>query len=58
MIPRYSLPKMSAVWQDESKFQKFLDIEILACEAHSKLKRFLKRRQLKSAKKPGLTCGA
>ena len=42
MIPRYSLPKMSAVWQDEFKFQKFLDIEILACEAHSKLKKIPK----------------
>ena len=42
MIPRYSLPKMSAVWQDESKFQKFLEIEILACEAHSKLKKIPK----------------
>ena len=39
MIPRYSLPQMSAVWQDESKFKKFLEIELLACEAHSKLKK-------------------
>jgi len=36
MIPRYSLPVMSSVWQDESKFSKFLEIEILACEAYSK----------------------
>lgn len=39
MISRYSLPKMSAIWQDESKFGKFLEIELLACEAHSKLKK-------------------
>ncbi|TAN61623.1 adenylosuccinate lyase, partial [bacterium] len=39
MISRYSLPKMSAIWQDESKFGKFLRIELLACEAHSKLKK-------------------
>ena len=39
MIARYSLPEMSAIWQDESKFNKFLKIEILACEAYSKLKK-------------------
>lgn len=39
MIARYSLTKMSAVWQDESRFNKFLEIEILACEANAKLKK-------------------
>ena len=51
MIPRYSLPKMSAIWQDESKFQKFLDIEILACEAHSKLKKIPKEAAVKIRQK-------
>ena len=51
MIPRYSLPKMSVVWQDESKFQKFLDIEILACEAHSKLKKIPKEAVVKIRQK-------
>jgi adenylosuccinate lyase len=37
MIPRYSLPKMSAIWSDENKFQKMLDVEILSCEALAKL---------------------
>ena len=37
MIPRYSLPKMASIWSDENKFQKMLDIEILACEAMSNL---------------------
>jgi adenylosuccinate lyase len=37
MIPRYSLPRMSAVWSDENKFQKMLDVEILACEALANL---------------------
>ncbi|MDO8747848.1 MAG: adenylosuccinate lyase [Candidatus Omnitrophota bacterium] len=37
MIPRYSLPQMSAVWQDESKLSKFLEIEVLTCEAYAKL---------------------
>ena len=35
MIPRYSLPKMANIWSEENKFQKMLDIEILACEAMS-----------------------
>lgn len=33
MIERYSLPKMSAIWQDEFKFKTMLDIEILTLEA-------------------------
>jgi len=36
MIERYSLPKMSGVWQDEFKFKTMLDIEILALEALAK----------------------
>ncbi|MDD4909742.1 MAG: adenylosuccinate lyase [Candidatus Omnitrophica bacterium] len=39
MIQRYSLPEMSKVWEDESKFSKMLQIEILTCEALSKLKK-------------------
>lgn len=33
MIERYTLPEMGAVWSDENRFRKWLDIEILACEA-------------------------
>jgi adenylosuccinate lyase len=39
MISRYSLPEMSGIWQDENKFRIMLEIEILACEAHSLLGR-------------------
>ncbi|MDD5044664.1 MAG: lyase family protein, partial [Candidatus Omnitrophica bacterium] len=39
MIERYSLPKMSFVWQDASKFQKMLSIELLAVEALVKYKK-------------------
>ena len=35
MIERYSLCGMSAIWQDEFKFQTMLAIEILALEALS-----------------------
>ncbi|MDD4894225.1 MAG: adenylosuccinate lyase [Candidatus Omnitrophica bacterium] len=33
MIQRYSLTKMSNIWQDEFKFKSMLDIEILTLEA-------------------------
>lgn len=37
MIERYSRPEMKRVWSDENKFQKWLDVEIAACEAWSQL---------------------
>lgn len=33
MIERYSLPEMAAIWTLENKFNKWLEIEIFACEA-------------------------
>ena len=36
MIPRYSLPEMSRIWQQQNRFQKMMDVEIAACEAHAK----------------------
>lgn len=33
MIPRYSLPEMSAVWTEENKFKKWLEVELAALEA-------------------------
>jgi adenylosuccinate lyase len=38
MIERYSLPKMSNIWQDDFKFKTMLDIEIFALEALSRKK--------------------
>lgn len=37
MIDRYTSPEMSRLWGAEKKFAKWLEIEILACEAWSKL---------------------
>jgi adenylosuccinate lyase len=37
MIERYTLPEMGKIWQDEFKFNTWLKIEILACEARSEL---------------------
>ncbi|MCL5807250.1 MAG: adenylosuccinate lyase [Deltaproteobacteria bacterium] len=33
MIPRYARGKMTAIWSPENRYRKWLDIEILACEA-------------------------
>jgi adenylosuccinate lyase len=37
MIARYTGAEMGAIWTDENKFRIWLNIEILACEAMSKL---------------------
>ena len=37
MIPRYSLPEMESVFSDESRFGRWIEIELLATEAHSAL---------------------
>ena len=37
MIDRYSLSKMSRIWSDEHKMEVMLKIEVLACEAMSKI---------------------
>lgn len=33
MIERYTLPEMKAIWSEENKYRKWLDVEIYACEA-------------------------
>ncbi len=37
MIKRYTRTAMDKIWQDDNKFQKMLEIEVLACEAMCKL---------------------
>ncbi|MBS4024445.1 MAG: adenylosuccinate lyase [Clostridia bacterium] len=37
MIDRYTLPEMKRIWADENRFQKWLEIEIYACEAMAEL---------------------
>jgi adenylosuccinate lyase len=39
VIPRYTLPEMVALWSDESRLRHWLRIEVLACEAWSRLGR-------------------
>ncbi|MDR3257699.1 MAG: adenylosuccinate lyase, partial [Mycoplasmataceae bacterium] len=37
MITRYSCKEMTNIWTPENKFNAYLEIEILACEAWNKL---------------------
>src|SRR5881394_3178490 len=37
MIPRYTLPEMGALWSEQTKFQKWLDVEIAVCEVHAEM---------------------
>ena len=37
MIPRYTLPEMGALWTDEAKLSTWVEVEVLACEAHAEL---------------------
>ncbi len=39
MIPRYALPEMAGLWSDEARFAAWLEIELLAVEAWSRLGR-------------------
>ncbi len=35
MIARYTLPEMGAIWSEQNKFQKWLEVEIAVCEVHA-----------------------
>ena len=37
MIDRYSLPEMAAIFSDTTRFSRYLEIELLATEAHAEL---------------------
>ena len=39
MIPRYSRPEMAAIWSDRSRYDAWLRVELLACEAQHRLGR-------------------
>ena len=36
MIERYTLPKMGKIWEPQNRFAKWLQVEILVCEAMAK----------------------
>ncbi|MDE0581761.1 adenylosuccinate lyase [Planococcus sp. 11815] len=37
MIARYTRPEMGAIWTEENKYQAWLEVEILACEAWAEI---------------------
>ena len=37
MIPRFSRPEMTVIWETENKFRIWLEIEMLACEAQAEI---------------------
>ncbi|MCR4397039.1 MAG: adenylosuccinate lyase [Candidatus Saccharicenans sp.] len=37
MIERYTLPEMGAIWSDENKYRKWLEVELAVCEAWARL---------------------
>ena len=37
MIERYSREEMSSIWTDQNRYEAWLEVEILACEAWSEL---------------------
>ena len=39
MLERYTLPEMKELWSPEHRFQKWLELEVLACEAWADLGR-------------------
>ncbi len=37
MIDRYTLPEMGALWTEQNKFQKWLEVELAVCEVHAEM---------------------
>lgn len=37
MIKRYTLPEMGAIWEDQNRYQKWLDVELAVCQAWHEL---------------------
>ena len=54
MIPRYTRPEMGRIWEPKNKFEKWLEIEILSCEALSELGEIPKEAVKSIRKKAGI----
>lgn len=50
MISRYSRPEMSAIWSEEAKLTRWLEIEILACEGMAN-RRIIPRKDAKTIRR-------
>ncbi len=55
MIPRYSRPEMSRLWEPENRYRKWLEVELLACEANARLGLIPSKALAKIKKKAGFT---
>lgn len=43
MIPRYTRKQLDRIWSEQNRYQKWLDVEVAACEAWAKLGRVPKK---------------
>ena len=37
MIERYTRPQMGAIWTEQNRFQKWLDVELAVCDVHAEM---------------------
>ncbi len=51
MLKRYTLPEMGEVWSEENRFKKYVEIEILVCEALAEIGQIPKEAARKIRKK-------
>lgn len=51
MLKRYTLPEMGEVWSEENRFEKYVEIEVLVCEALAQIGQIPKEAARKIRKK-------
>jgi len=57
MIERYTRPGMGAVWTDENRYKKWLDVEIAVCEAWAQLGKIPRPALREIKRKAGFSVG-
>jgi adenylosuccinate lyase len=55
MIERYTLPEMGAIWTEENKYRKWLDVELAVCEALAETGEIPQEALLRIKKKAGFS---
>ncbi len=50
MIERYTLPEMGAIWSEENKYRKWLEVELAVCQAWARLGK-IPRKSLENIRK-------
>lgn len=53
MIERYSREEMSNIWTDQNRYEAWLEVEVLACEAWSELDIYRKLTYKNSSERKG-----